>query len=81
VVRSLAYRGFPVSLDQIARRFTEREVPLAVERHYEAAEVERAREVLVQLLIDTGHRDLDVKVAIENIPPTSIAVTFTAAKK
>lgn len=81
VVRSLAYRGFPVSLDQIARRFTEREVPLAVERHYEAAEVERAREVLVQLLSDTGHRDLDVKAAIENIPPTSIAVTFTAAKK
>src|ERR1017187_3742960 len=59
VVRSISYRGFPVSQNQIARRFTEREVPLAVERPYEAAEVERAREILVQLLRDRGHGDLD----------------------
>src|ERR1035441_5212007 len=81
VVRSISYRGFPVSQEQIARRFTEREVPLAVERPYEAAEVERAREVLVQLLSDRGHGDLDVKVEAENIPPSSIGITFTAAKK
>jgi hypothetical protein len=81
VVRSISYRGFPVSQNQIARRFTEREVPLAVERPYEAAEVERAREVLVQLLRDRGHGDLDVKVEAEGIPPSSIGITFTAAKK
>jgi len=81
VVRSIAYRGFPVSQTQIARRFTEREVPLVVERPYEAAEVERAREVLVQLLKDRGHGDLDVKVEVENIPPSAIGITFTAAKK
>ena len=81
VVRSISYRGFPVSQNQIARRFTEREVPLAVERPYEAAEVERAREILVQLLSDRGHGDLDVKVEAENIPPSSIGITFTAAKK
>src|ERR1035441_524911 len=77
----ISYRGFPVSQEQIARRFTEREVPLAVERPYEAAEVERAREVLVQLLGERGHRDLDVKVETENIPPSSMGITFTAAKK
>ena len=81
VVRSISYRGFPVSQNQIARRFTEREVPLAVERPYEAAEVERAREILVQLLRDRGHGDLDVKVETENIPPRAIGITFTAAKK
>ena len=81
VVRSIGYRGFPVSPEQIARRFTEREVPLAVERPYEAAEVERAREVLVQLLSDRGHRNLDVKAETENIPPSSMGITFTAAKK
>jgi len=81
VVRSIAYRGFPVSQDQIQRRLTEREVPLAVERPYEAAEVEHAREVLVQLLSDQGHRDLDVKVQTESIPPGSMGITFTAAKK
>jgi hypothetical protein len=56
-------------------------VPLAVERPYEAAEVERAREVLVQLLSDRGHRNLDVKVETESIPPGSMGITFTAAKK
>jgi len=81
VVRSITYRGFPVSQDQIQRRLTEREVPLAVERPYEAAEVERAREVLVQLLKDSGRTDLDVKVETENIPPGSMGIIFTAAKK
>ena len=81
MVRSLAYRGFQVSLDQIARRLNEREVPLAVERPYEAATVERAREVLAQLLIEQGHGDMSVKVATENIPPGGIAIAFTAAKK
>jgi len=81
VVRSISYHNFPVSQRVIARRFTEREVPLAVERPYDAAEVERAREVLVQLLKDRGHRNLDVKVETENIPPSSMGITFTAAKK
>jgi hypothetical protein len=80
-IRSIAYRGFPVSQKQIARRFREREVPLAVERPYDAEEVERARQALVRLLSDKGHGDLDVKVEAESIPPSSMGITFTAAQK
>jgi hypothetical protein len=82
VIRSIFYRGFsPVSYEQIQDRLTEREVPMAVERPYDPEEVERARKVLVQLLTDKGHADLDVKVETENIPPRSIGITFTVGKK
>jgi len=81
VVRSIQYRGFPVTLEQIQTRFTEREVALAVERRYDADEVESARKMLVQLLTDQGHSDYEVKADAGSIPPSAIGVTFTAAKK
>jgi hypothetical protein len=81
VVRSLRFAGFPVSEKLIMGRLTEREVPLSVERAYSADEVERARKAMVQLLAENDHADYDVKVDTENIPPHSIGITFTAAKK
>src|ERR1035437_4288829 len=82
VVRSIEFRGlWPVSQAEIRTRFTEREVALAVERAYDADEVNRAGKILLQLLTEKGHAGLKVTSEAEVIPPRSVRVTFTVEKQ
>ncbi len=81
-IRMLTYSGpWPVTQQEIRDRFITTEIPLAVGRPYDAREVERARKVLVQLLTDTGHPGLRIKVTTAAAIPDGFAVTFTVEKQ
>jgi hypothetical protein len=78
VIRSLMYEGFKgIASDEIARRFKDRGIRVAVEEMYDPAQVDSARTVLQELLTEKGRKGVEVR----HLPPRSIEVIFQAVAK
>jgi hypothetical protein len=78
-VRSLRYQ-LGVAPEEILAYFNAREISLAVERPYDAREVERARLALDDLLASKGRKG-SVKATVRTIKPHNIEIEFTFEKK
>jgi outer membrane protein insertion porin family len=77
VIRSIHYANIhSVSESEILDRFKERKVGLTVEQQYDPGRVQRAATVLKEYLAERGHQYATVDPQIEQIPPTSLALTF-----
>jgi outer membrane protein assembly factor BamA len=82
VIRSLMYEGFKgIASDEIARRFKDRGIRVAVEEMYDPAQVDSARTVLQELLTEKGRKGVEVKSAVKQVPPKSVEVIFQAVAK
>jgi outer membrane protein insertion porin family len=78
VIRSINYEGIKsVTVSEILDRFKERKVGLSVESQYDPDKVQRAAVALREFLAERGRQYATVDPQIEQIPPSSLKVTFT----
>ena len=77
VIRSINYEGIhSVTVSEILDRFKERKVGLSVESQYDPDKIQRAAVALKDFLAERGHQYATVDPQIEQIPPSSLKVTF-----
>jgi outer membrane protein insertion porin family len=77
VIRSIEYPGAKsVTVSEILDRFKERKVGLSVESQYDPNKVQHAAVVLKEFLAERGHQYATVDPQIEQIPPSSLKVSF-----
>src|SRR5262249_8437536 len=77
VIRSIDYPGAKsVTVSEILDRFKERKVGLSVESQYDPNKVQRAAVVLKEFLAERGRQYATVDPQIEQIPPSSLKVSF-----
>ncbi len=77
VVRTIKYEGNKsVSQSDILDRFKDRKVGLVVESQYDPNKVQRAKNVLLDLLAEHGHLSATVDPQIRRVPPSSLEITF-----
>jgi outer membrane protein insertion porin family len=77
VVRTIKYEGNKsVSVSDILDRYKDRKVGLVVESQYDPNKVQRARNVLIDLLAEHGHLSATVDPQIRRVPPSSLEITF-----
>jgi len=77
VVRTIKYEGNKsVSVSDILDAFKEKKVGLVVESQYDPNRVQRAKNVLIDLLAAHGHLSAKVDPQIRRVPPSSLELTF-----
>ncbi len=77
VVRTIKYDGNKsVSESDILDAFKEKKVGLVVESQYDPNKVQRARNVLLELLAAHGHLSAKVDPQLRRVPPSSLELTF-----
>jgi outer membrane protein insertion porin family len=77
VIRSINYEGIhSVTVSEILDRFKERKVGLSVESQYDPNKIQRAAIVLKEFLAERGRQYATVDPQIEQLPPSSLKVTF-----
>jgi outer membrane protein insertion porin family len=77
VIRSINYEGIhSVTISEILDRFKERKVGLSVESQYDPDKVQRATVALKDFLAERGRQYAEVDPVIEQIPPSSLKITF-----
>ncbi|HWB83679.1 MAG TPA: outer membrane protein assembly factor BamA [Bryobacteraceae bacterium] len=77
VIRSIDYTGIhSVTVSEILDRFKERKVGLSVESQYDPNRIQRAVVVLKDFLAERGRQYATVTPVIEQIPPSSLKLTF-----
>src|ERR1039458_9340897 len=77
VIRSIEYPGAKsVTVSEILDRFKERKVGLSVESQYDPNKIQRAATVLKEYLAERGRQYATVEPQIEQLPPSSLKVTF-----
>lgn len=77
IVRSIKYEGNKsVTVSDILDRYKERKVGLVVESQYDPNKVQRAKNVLTDLLAERGHQYAKVDPEIRRVPPSSLEITF-----
>src|ERR1039458_284163 len=77
VIRSIEYPGAKsVTVSEILDRFKERKVGLSVESQYDPNKVQHAAVVLKEYLAERGRQYATVDPQIEQIPPSSLKVSF-----
>ncbi|HWX56817.1 MAG TPA: outer membrane protein assembly factor BamA [Verrucomicrobiae bacterium] len=77
-IRTIDYHGLnSVSVSDVLERFKKAKVPLSIESSYDPTKIIRAKVVLQQLLAEHGRPFSTVAVQLQQIPPSSVAVTFT----
>ena len=77
MIRSIDYPGAKsVTVSEILDRFKERKVGLSVESQYDPNKVQRAAVVLKEFLAERGRQYATVDPQIEQIPPSSLKVSF-----
>jgi outer membrane protein insertion porin family len=77
VVRSIKYEGNKsVTVSEILDRYKERKVGLVVESQYDPNKVQRAKNVLLELLAERGHQYAKVEAELRRVPPSSLELTF-----
>ncbi|HET6840606.1 MAG TPA: outer membrane protein assembly factor BamA [Candidatus Angelobacter sp.] len=76
-IRTIDYHGLnSVSTSDVLERFKKAKVPLTVESAYDPTKIIRAKVVLQQLLAEHGRQFAAVNVELQQVPPSSVAVTF-----
>jgi outer membrane protein insertion porin family len=81
VIRSINYEGIKsVTVSEILDRFKERKVGLSVESQYDPDKVQRAAIALKDFLAERGRQYATVDPQIEQIPPSSLRVTFNVTE-
>jgi outer membrane protein insertion porin family len=77
VVRSIDYQGLKsATVSEVLDRFKDRHVGLTVESQYDPNKVQRAAVVLKEFLAERGRQYATVDPVVEQIPPSSLKVTF-----
>ena len=77
VIRSINYVGNKsMTQSDILDRFKERKVGLVVESQYDPNKIQRARNVLLDMLAERGHQYAKVDAQVQRVPPSSLEVTF-----
>jgi outer membrane protein insertion porin family len=81
VIRSINYEGIhSVTVSEILDRFKERKVGLSVESQYDPDKIQRASIALKEFLAERGRQYATVDPLIEQIPPSSLKVTFNVSE-
>ena len=77
VIRSITYEGNKsVSVSDILDRYKQAKVGLSVESQYDQAKVQRAKNVLQDLLSERGHQYATVTPELHPVPPSSLNIVF-----
>lgn len=77
VIRSINYDGIKsVTVSEILDRFKERKVGLSTESQYDPDKIQRAAVALKDFLAERGRQYAIVDPQIEQIPPSSLKLTF-----
>ena len=77
VIRSITYEGNKsVSVSDILDRYKERKVGLTVEQQYDQSKVQKARNVLLELLSERGKQYATVTPELHPVPPSSLNIIF-----
>jgi outer membrane protein insertion porin family len=77
VIRSINYEGIKsVTVSEILDRFKERKVGLSTESQYDPDKIQRATVALKEFLSERGRQYASVDPQIEQIPPSSLKLTF-----
>jgi len=78
IVVGVQLRGlWPVSRREVLERFAESEIALAAGRPYDAAQVERARKALAQLVAERGRGNVEIREDAQFSLAGAVLVDFT----
>jgi outer membrane protein insertion porin family len=81
VIRTIHYQGIhTVTESEILDRFKEAKVGLVVESQYDPNRIQHAVNVLKAFLSERGRQYATVEPQIEQIPPSSLALTFNVSE-
>lgn len=76
-IRTIQYHGLSsISESDILERYKKVKVPLTVDSPYDATKIAKAKVVLQQLLSEHGRQFATINVQVQQIPPSSVGVTF-----
>jgi outer membrane protein insertion porin family len=77
VIRVIHYQGnHSITESEILDRFKERKVGLTVEQQYDPGKIQFAAQVLKEYLAERGRQYATVEPQVEQVPPTSLNLTF-----
>jgi hypothetical protein len=77
LVRSIRFDGFDkVPVEDILKRFREREAALRVEAPYDPRDLEEARALLLELLAERGESDARIEVEVHQPRPQTVEIRF-----
>ena len=77
VIRTIKYEGNKsVTVSDILDRYKDRKVGLVVESQYDPNKIQRAKNVLLELLAERGHQYATVDAQVKRVPPSSLEITF-----
>jgi outer membrane protein insertion porin family len=76
-IRTISYKGLSsVSESDVLERYKKVKVPLTVDSPYDPTKIAKAKVVLQQLLSEHGRQFATINVQVQQIPPSSVGVTF-----
>src|SRR5215468_6867675 len=77
IIRDLQYRGMKAATEsEVLTRFKDRHVNVSKESTFDPAKTNGARLVLRELLAEKGHPSAEVRVEVEDISATTVALIF-----
>jgi outer membrane protein insertion porin family len=77
IIRELGFRGLQSATEsEIISLFNERRTGISQEARLDPAKVNRACQLLRELLTEKGHPEADVTIEIEEITPTTVSLIF-----
>src|SRR5438552_6240253 len=77
LIRSVKYEGLSsVTNSEVLDKLREKKASISQESPYDPTKIRKAETIIKMMLAEKGHQDATVEATTEDIPPTSIAVTF-----
>ncbi len=76
-IRSVKYEGLSsLTNSEVIDKLKEKKAVISQESRYDPTKIKKAETVIKMMLAEKGHQDATVEATTEDIPPSSIAVTF-----
>src|SRR5207247_6344616 len=77
LIRSVKYEGVKsITNSEILEKLRDKKASISQESPYDPTKIRKAETIIKMMLAEKGHQDATVEATTEDIPPTSIAVTF-----
>ncbi len=76
-IRSIKYEGLKsITNSEIIDKLKEKNTPIAQESTYDPRKIKKAESIIKGILSEKGHEDARVTATTEDVPPSSVALTF-----
>ncbi len=77
LIRSVKYEGLnSITNSEVLEKLREKKATISQESTYDPSKVRKAETIIKMMLAEKGHQDATIETTTEDVPPSSIALTF-----